>query len=246
MIRFERLAVAAAVVVLACGAPALAAGPFEVSYLDGSQWSSIYAQGFSPSVEPSPNPGLGAGDTVYLQRFEFMKSGNADASNLRLAILSNIFADLTGLSTSHWAFVGLSTNTVATTAGIGVGDPIEFQFGGLPLTYGSNYAAVLVTLGGDNTTLTPTLAPVQTADYVETPPGSGTWIPESNYGGTDVYEYAVSNFISVNEFGSFFNTFSYGADANFRAVFAIPEPTALGLMLCGVVVVVSRRQWGRR
>ena len=239
MTLITRWAAVAAVVVLACGAQALAAGPFEVSYLDGSQWNSIYAQGFSPSVEPSPNPGLGAGDTVYLQRFEFMKSGNPDAANLHLAILNNIFADIAGLSTTHGAFVALSTNMVASTAGIGVGDPITFQFGGLPLTYGNNYAAVLVTLGGDNTTLTPTLAPVQTADYVEDPPGSGTFVPESNYGGTDVYTYAVSNFITTNIFGSFFNTFSYAADANFRAVFTIPEPTSALLGLCGFAFVAA-------
>jgi hypothetical protein len=241
MVLFSRWAAAAALVVLACGAPGLAAGPFEVNYLDGSQWNSVFAQGFSPSVQPTPDPALAAGDTVYLEYFEFEKSGNADATNLRLAILSNLFADLTGLSTTHGAFVALSNNTLATTASIATNAMMTFDFDGLPLTYGNNYAAVLVTLGGDMTTLTPTLGPVITADYVENPPGSGNFVPETNYGTNSQFVYATSNFISTNAFGSFFNTFSFAGDANFRAVFSIPEPAGGLVLLSGLVVFVGRR-----
>jgi hypothetical protein len=238
---FSRLAAVAAMVVLACGAPVLAAAPFEVNYLDGSQWNNVFVQGFSPSVEPIADPGLAAGDTVYLEYFQFEKSGNADVPNLRLAILNNIFTDLTGLSTTHGAFVALSNNTLATTASVATNDMMTFDFGGLPLTYGNNYAAVLVTVGGDMTTLTPTLGPVITADYVENPPGSGNFVPETNYGTTAQFTYATSNFIATNAFGSFFNTFSFAGDANFRARFSIPEPSSVLLVLCGLVGLGGRR-----
>lgn len=241
-----QLAAVAALVVTACGAPALAAGPFEVNYLDGSQWNSVFVQGFSPSVEPTPDPALAGGDTVYLEYFQFEKSGNPDVSNLRLAILNNIFADLTGLSTTHGAFVALSNNTIATTASVATNNMMTFHFGGLPLTYGNNYAAVLVTVGGDMTTLTPTLGPVITADYVENPPGSGNFVPATNYGTNAQFEYATSNFIATNAFGSFFNTFSFAGDANFRAVFTIPEPGCLMLALCGGLACWGGRRGLRR
>src|SRR4051812_47008631 len=138
--------VAAVAAAVAMGAAT--AAQFNVSYLDGGNWNTVYAQGFSPSVSPSPNPGLAAGATAYLSSFQFFKSGNADsAANVQLAILNNLFADLTGLSTSSSAFVGLSSNTVATTAPIATGDPITFNFANLPLTYGNNYAAVFVNVG---------------------------------------------------------------------------------------------------
>ena len=81
-----------------CFAPAAVSATFNVSYLDGGSWNTVYAQGFSPSVSPNPDPGAAAGDTVYLDSFQFYKSGNADtATDIRLAILNNLFADLTAL-----------------------------------------------------------------------------------------------------------------------------------------------------
>ena len=125
--------VAAALALCCCGTQ-LWAGPFSVSYLDGGTWNTVYVQGFSPSVSPNPNPGSAAGDTVYLNQFQFFKSGNADtAANIRLAIINNIFGDLTGLSTSSSLFVGLSSNTIASTAPIATGDPITFNFSSLAL-----------------------------------------------------------------------------------------------------------------
>lgn len=220
--------------------------PFSVSYLDGSSWNSVFAQGFSPSVGPSPNPGLAAGDTVYLDQFQFFKSGNADsAANIQLAILNNIFGDLTGLSTSSPLFVGLSSNTIASTAPLATGDPISFDFNSLPLTYGNSYAAVFVNVGAGGA-LTPVLVSALVADYVETPPGSGSFHPETNYGTETQFIYATSNFITTNEFGQFFNTFSFAGDANFRATLnAIPEPASLWLAVCGVSLWISRRRRSR-
>lgn len=236
---------AAAVLLAGLTAPVDAA-EFEVSYLDGGSWNSIYAQGFSPSVEPSPNLGLDAGATATLTEFSFFKSGNADnASDIKLAIISPFFANIQGMNTGSAFLVGLSDNTISGTAGIATGDPISFTFGsGLDLTYGNNYAAVFVTQSGN--ALTPALVPALVANYVESPPGSGTFVPETNYGTDSQFDYAVSNFITSDIFGSFFNTFSFAADANFRATFtAIPEP-ATGLMGVGCLgpLVLGRKRRG--
>jgi hypothetical protein len=219
------------------------AATFNVSYLDGGSWNTVYAQGFSPSVSPNPAPGLSAGDAVFLEQFQFFKSGNADsASNIRLAILNNLFADLTGLSTSHGAFVGLSTNSVASTAPLATGEAITFDFAGLPLTYGNNYAAVFVNVGAGGE-LTPVRVSSLTANYSEQPPGSGTFQPTTNYGAPDQFQYATSNFITTNQFGQFFNTFAFAGDANFNATLStVPEPSTVTLGLASVLAAgVARR-----
>jgi hypothetical protein len=228
-------------VVLLCMAPVSSAAEFEVSYLDGASWNSIYAQGFSPSVSPNPNLGLAAGDQVSLTEFSFFKSGNAD-NDIKLAIISPFFANIQGMNTGSSFLVGLSDNTINGTAGIAVGDPIAFTFSGLPLTYGNNYAAVMVSQSGN--ALTPQLVPALVADYVESPPGSGTFVPETNYGTDTQFDYAVSNFISTSIFGSFFNTFSFAADANFVATFtAVPEPSSVLLAIgCLGVAALNRRR----
>lgn len=219
------------------------AAPFNVAYLDGGSWNTVYAQGFSPATSPSPNPGLAAGDVVYLDSFAFYKSGNADsAANIRLAILSNLFADLTGLSTSHSALVGLSTNAVASTGPLGPGEAIAFDFANLPLTYGNNYAAVFVNVGGGGE-LTPVLVSALTANYAETPPGSGSYHPSSNYGTENDFQLATSNFIVTDQFGQFFNTFTFAGDANFSAALnTVPEPSSIGLAAGGLAIVAAGRR----
>jgi hypothetical protein len=184
---------------------------------------------------------------VFLEQFQFFKSGNADtASNFQLAILNNLFADLTGLSTSHGAFVGLSTNTVASTAPLATGDAITFDFAGLPLTYGNNYAAVFVNVGAGGE-LTPVRVSALTANYTEQPPGSGTFLPQSNYGAPDQFQYATSNFITTNLFGQFFTTFSGAGDANFNATLnTVPEPSTLALSMASVAAAVAMRRRARR
>ena len=67
--------------------------------------------------------------------------------------------------------------------------------------------------------------------------------PITNYGANDDFRLATSNFIS----GGFFNTFSFGGDANFRATLnAVPEPATicLALLLSSGAALVRRRVQG--
>jgi hypothetical protein len=215
--------VASAMLAVVCLQAGLVAAPFTASYGDGSTWNTIYAQGFNAFVNDGMTETLNFGDPVPLSRFEFFKSGNVDAaSNIKLAIITPFFANIQGLTTSSAAFVGLSTNTIASTAGIATGDPIRFDFADLQLTFGDYYGAALVNVD-ELGNVTPVLVSALTADYIETPVGSGTYVPETNYdfdpnNPTD-YNTSVSNFITMNEFGHFFFGFSGAGDANFTAYF---------------------------
>ena len=189
------------------GLPACAV-TFTNSYTDGGTWRTIYAQGFKASVSPVPDPGLAITDTVHLDRFQFFKSGTADsASNIQLAIVNNIFLNLDTFTTGSSQYVGLSTNTIASTASLATGDPITFNFDHLPLTYGANnsdelannnYAAIFV--NNNSGVLTPVLVSALSVDYV------GDDI-ESDYGPPGDYFLAVSNYFESDASGTYFKTF---------------------------------------
>ena len=229
--------------VLLAGSSARADIPFTTGVTVGGTWQTLYVQGFSPSITPSPDPGAAAGDTVYLNQFQFYKSGTADsASNIQLAIFNTMYPNLSGLATSTSGFVGLSTNTIASTASLNLGDPETFTFNNLPLTYGSSYGAIFVNVGtdtGNGAPLTPVQVSALAEDYVESPVGSGTYIPSPNYGGLDNYSYATSNFIN----GNYFSAFSHAGDALFTAsLTAVPEPASLGLIVLGGLALKRRRK----
>jgi hypothetical protein len=218
--------------------------PFTTGYTDGTSWNAVYAQGFSPSLSPTPNPGSAAGDPAYLNSFSFFKSGNPDSSsNIQLVILNNIFANLQGLTTSSPAVVGVSANTIASTAALPTGTPETFLFNNLPLTYGNDYGAVAANIDGSGN-ITPVLISALITTYVETPPGSGSFHPATNYGTESQFQYATSNFITTNSFGSFFNTFSFAGDANFVASLdtAVPEPASLAVFAASAALLLSRRR----
>jgi hypothetical protein len=229
IVRLGCLAAAIAILSTAMSRSAEAV-PFNTSYTDGSSWNSLYAQGFSPSQSPNPDPGLATDAIVPLDRFQFFKSGNVDsAMNFRLAIVENFFLNLQTFTTISPQLVGLSTNAVASTATIPTGQAITFSFDSLPLVYGNDYAAIFVTEGAEGA-LTPVLVATMLADYVETSPGSGTYVPESDYGDPETdYFKSASNFINANEFGSFLAAFNapYG-DASFIASFDLPPESIPG------------------
>jgi hypothetical protein len=226
MIRSWRMGVgvASAMLAVVCLQAMLIAAPFTASYGDGSTWNTIYAQGFNAFVNDGMSEPLNVGDPVPLSRFEFFKSGNVDAaSNIKLAIITPFFANIQGLTTTtEGTFVGISTNTIASTANIATGDPIRFEFDDLQLNFGDYYGAAMVNVD-EAGNITPVLVSALTADYIESPVGSGTYVPESNYDFTPEnptdYNTSVSSFITVNEFGQFFFGFSGAGDANFTAYF---------------------------
>jgi len=223
-----------------CFAAHVQAAPFTTAYTDGGTWNTVFAQGFTPSLAPNPNPGSGAGDTVYLDQFDFFKSGTADtAANVRLVILNDFFANLSGLTTSSISVVGLSTNTLVSSAPIPTGGAISFDFDNLPLTYGNSYGAVFVNVGPGGE-LTPVRVSALTANYTDV--GGGDFHPQTNYGAENQFQYATSNFINTNQFGQFFSPFSYSGDANFVASLntVVPEPSILGV--CGLLIVVAVRR----
>src|SRR3954466_10537370 len=122
----------AILVALICTSRRVSAATYTSSFTAGGSWNTVYGQGFSTSLAPAPDPGLNTGVPVYLNQFDFYKSGNADsASNVRLAILNNFFANLQGLTTASPAVVGLSSNSVAGTGAVATGAPISFQFNSL-------------------------------------------------------------------------------------------------------------------
>src|SRR3954465_6221062 len=217
------------------------AAPYTISKTDGGNWQTLYAQGFNSSLGATPNPSLSSGAPVYLTQFEFFKSGTADtAANIRLAILNNIFPNnptVTNMTSTSPTVVGLSTNSVLTTAPIATGDPIAFTFNNLPLSYGNDYAAVFVNVGvdvGNGAPLTPVRVSALAANYADV--GGGDFHPTTNYGTESQFNYATSNFIN----NGFFNTFGYAGDANFRATLeTVPEPASVGLLLLSVGLLAA-------
>jgi hypothetical protein len=224
----------AAVGLAACPLPSFGVS-FTSSYTAGGTWRTVYAQGFRPNVTPTPDPGHAPTDTVSLDRFQFFKGGTADtATNIQLAIVSNIFLDITpGQFTTNTSitpsFVGLSTNTIANTSSIATGGAITFNFDHLPLNYAffdaqqsfpANYAAIFVNNNGG--VLTPVLVSTLGVNYI-----SGQNEIESDYGSPGDYFLSTSNFTTTNSFGTFFATFNqtdsggYG-DTNFIASFDLP------------------------
>lgn len=209
---------------------------YTVSYTDGGQWSTVYVQGFSTSLGATPSPSLSNGDPVDLTQFQFYKSGTADsASSIYLAIFSTMYPDTTTLSTNNATFVGLSANMIPSTTSIATGDPINFNFDNLELSYGNDYSAIFVNVGSDGS-LTPVLVSALTANYYDA--GAGDYHPVTNYGTESQYQYTTSNFIN----GGYFQSFSYAGDANFLAnLQPVPEPTTSAVIGAGFLLFALKR-----
>jgi hypothetical protein len=215
------------------------AAPFTASYTDGASWNTLYGQGFNAFVNDGMTEPLEFGDPVPLSRFEFFKSGMADtASNIQLAIIAPFYANLNGLTTSSAEFVGVSTNSIASTAPVATGAPLRFEFDNLQLTFGDYYGAVFVNID-EVGNVTPVQVSALHADFVQVnpPEGDPIFVPETNYdfnniGGPEAYldpglliDYntSTSNFRQPENPDYLFG-FSYGADANFIAYFDYEFP----------------------
>jgi hypothetical protein len=228
MIRSILISTAGPLAVILVAALPASGGVFTDSFTDpmGLHWNTVYAQGFTAAVAPVPDPGLSFSDMVSLEQFQFFKSGNADTigtaggpASVQMAIISNIYSNITNLTVGMAPVVGISTNSISSTAGLATGAPITFKFDNLHLIYGANYGAVIVSNNGGM--LTPQKISALDATYVETSPGSGMYVPRQNYGigdGTTDYNDSTSNFITVNADGSsYFFGYSVGGDAAFTA-----------------------------
>ena len=253
MIRSQRLigfgTLAVVLLAISTAGTAVLADPFTASYLDGSTWDTIFGQGFNLFVNDGLAPGdtRTFGDTAALTRWEFFKSGEADtASNIRLAIISAVlpnqtgmYADLTGLNANdpNGAFVGLSTNTIASTAGIATGAPIRFDFDNLELVIGDLYYGAIMVNVDEAGNLTPVLVSALTANYIPTQADPNVFIPETNYDfGADPngivvdpinsadFNTSATNFMHTDAFGTFLDGFSGGGDSNFIAYFDTTFP----------------------
>jgi hypothetical protein len=86
-----------------------------------------------------------------------------------------------------------------------------------------------------------------TANY--SMPGDGNFHPTANYGTEDQFQYTTSNFISTNQFGQFFNAFSYAdafsyaGDATFTAMLStVPEPATGFVAVVAATALLRRRR----
>ena len=124
--------------------------PISGSYTDGATFEFlVYCARLFFRCCTCPRPQRTAfTDLVSLNQFQFFKSGTADSigtvsgpANVQLAILNNIYADLTNLSTSSPVVVG-TFDEFDCQHGVPWRKPITFTFNGLPLQFGSSYGAV--------------------------------------------------------------------------------------------------------
>jgi hypothetical protein len=240
---------AAAVGLLAWGASAATAA-FVVGNVGTQNDNFIVGQGFSPSVQATPDPALSAGSTVFLTNFRFNKSlfangGVLNQTATRLVVFNQVYPDfnggdnLTPITLADSAVVGISTNTIDTTP-LGDGDAISFDFNNLALTYGNNYSAYLVTVGAGDA-LTPARVSLKSPTYVETAPGSGVFQPNPNYGPTGSFNYVA---LTPPGAAGFAGAFGGEGDANFQATFEIPEPSCIALGAWGLMIAAGVRRRG--
>jgi hypothetical protein len=238
----SRLSTLCAFAAVTSAAAVASAATFSIT-TPGTNNTNAAGQNFSPSVENSPNPGLSAATPVLLDSFVFTKgSGGTGNAATRLVILDGAFYDTNGgdgtfVPTTANA-VAVSTNTIDTVAAAD-GTALNFTFGAASLVYGNNYTAVFATVGAGNA-LSFVPVSVKYVNYAETAPGSGVFLPTSNYGGTGNFN-ATALFPDFNGDG-FFEADSNAADTAFTATFqTVPEPATLAALLTALPMIRRRK-----
>lgn len=256
--RLMRFPIVTLIVVSAMGTTACA-DPFTSSYLDGGSWELMFGQGFNAFVNDGDPPNIP--DPVPLTRFEFYKSGLEDtASNIKLVILNGLYPDLTGFDVNdpNGPVIGVSTNTIATTTGIGIGAPLRFDFEGVDLVFGEYYGAIFANID-EAGIWTPVLVSSLATNYVQTDPNdpNSPYFPETNYDfsadpngmlpdpNAPDYNTSGTNFMHTDEFGTFFDGFTGGGDANFTAYYDFTFPPEIPGDFDGNLVVngADLAQW---
>lgn len=238
-LRLSTLAIVAALAATSIGS----AATYTIS-TPGSNNTAAVGQNFSPSLGGSPSPGLAASDPVSLTSFAFTKGSGAQGNvATRLVVLNGAFYDTNGATGTFQPTIAdvtaVSTNTLDTAAAAD-GTALNFAFGNPSLVYGNNYTVAFATVGaGDVLSFVP--VSVKYIDYAETPPGSGIFLPTSNYGGTGNFN-ATALYPDFDNDG-FFQADGNAADTAFTASFAtVPEPTSLALLLTALAYPARSRK----
>lgn len=212
---------------------AASAATFTEGNLAGGTWSDVQGQAFGPGIEPTPAPGLTAGDPVYLTAFQMMRSdvgyGDPDA-DVYLAIMPAAFYDW-GSSPLVTDAVGVSANAINPST-LASGDAMVFTFGtGLALSYDGVYSATYVTIGGGGE-LTPITVGSLIADFAEVEPG--VWKPSPNYGGEGNYD--ATALFADGDANGYQEGCGYACDSSFQASFSttpVPEPGSMMMLAVG-------------
>jgi len=215
--------------------------PFTEGVVDDGDATDALGQSFVVGLEPSPDPGLSAGDPVVLGSVRFSSGGGGTgATETRLAILPAAFFDFNGDPNGSFTptvsdAVGVSTNAFDTT-GLAFGDEMRFEFGdGLNVAFGDVLSAVFVTVDS-NDVLTPIDVSTAFIRFEETSPG--VFEPVANYGGADNFD-ATALFGPLSADG-----FAGGAtsafDLSFEAAF-VPEPGVFLFLMRGLGLAAASR-----
>lgn len=215
--------------------------------------SVAVGQSFIPGFDESPDTGLGAGDSVYLENYSFVSGGTGVGSSAtRLAVFNTPFFGftVTGPQNPDFTFpieanlsdaVALSENTVDAAAA-GEGDALSFDFDSLELDAGVAYSAILVAEApGDK--IVPTATSLAFVEFVEVT--TGVFQPAANLGGTGNFNF-TSLFADTGGFG-FLGGATDANDLAFTATFntEIPEPGSLTLAVLAGALIMVRRKSGK-
>ncbi|MEM9913500.1 MAG: PEP-CTERM sorting domain-containing protein [Planctomycetota bacterium] len=223
---------------LAGAATSSHASVFTLSAPDGDNTVAA-GQAFVPTVDETPDTGLGAGDSVFLNNFSFTSGGAGGGSaSTRLAIFSGAFFDFTAASEADLTdAVAISSNSVDSSSASD-GDVLSFNFNSVELAADGVFSAVFVTevAGGK---IAPVAVSTKFVSFSEVSPGN--FQPTINLGGAGNFDF-VSLFPDFNADG-FFEAGSDGQDLGFTATFStVPEPGSMALSLAAGGLVLCRRR----